>query len=98
MAYYDIMQVCLNGHRITDTYETHPEHRQEYCDQCGARTIIACPNCNKPIRGHHYVPNVASMFSASVSEFCLGCGKAYPWIKSGQKKNSEKDKTQDDSF
>ena len=98
MAYYDIMQVCLNGHRITDSYNTSPENRQEYCDQCGAKTITTCPICNKPIRGHHYVPGVASMLTTPVPEFCFNCGKAYPWIKSGKKKKSNIDKTQDDSL
>jgi hypothetical protein len=37
--YYETMQVYLNGHQITDRYNSSPEQRRKYCDKCGAETI-----------------------------------------------------------
>ena len=74
---YDVMQVCLNGHQITDVAETFPHHRKQFCDACGERAIDACPECNAPIQGH--LKGVLSLQSADVPNNCPNCGTAYPW-------------------
>jgi hypothetical protein len=50
---YDVGQVCLNGHVITQFGGTRPEYLKKFCDKCGEPTLIACPKCSKPIQGYH---------------------------------------------
>ncbi len=39
--------------------------KDNYCSYCGAKLILACPNCNKPIENPY-------------AKFCKYCGKNYP--------------------
>jgi len=78
---YDVQQVCENGHQITSSYRESPEQRQNYCDQCGAKTITKCLNCNAEIRGYYSVPGVFSLGKTLVPSHCHNCGKAYPWTE-----------------
>ncbi len=48
---YDVQQVCENGHQITGCYDLCPDERQDFCQECGKPTIIACPSCSKTIEG-----------------------------------------------
>ena len=77
--WYDAMQVCLNGHQITDSAVSQPTSRQRFCENCGARTIDACQNCNSNIRGFHHMEGVVVIRSIPVPRYCVGCGEAYPW-------------------
>ena len=95
MSYYDVMQVCLNGHQITARYNEYPQHRQDFCKKCGSRTISACPKCNEPIRGHYNVRGVASFLEDPVPDFCHKCGKPYPWARTNHEKKSEDMKQED---
>lgn len=82
MAEYDTKQVCRNGHHITDRYEDYPERRQEYCDECGEETIIACPNCGETMEGDMKDSSVVAIgFEPTVPDFCDGCGEPFPWTK-----------------
>jgi hypothetical protein len=74
---YDVMQVCLNGHQITDAAESLPHQRKQFCPDCGEQTIDACPECNAPIQGH--LRGVLSIRSADIPNNCPNCGTAYPW-------------------
>lgn len=80
-SYYDTMQVCRkNGHLITDTYDTYPEHRQSFCDKCGSETIYKCPHCDTKIKGYYHVEGVFSVFGGpGVPLNCHQCGRKYPW-------------------
>jgi len=42
---YGTAQVCLNGHLANLSYHDSPEFRQEFCNQCGARTVTQCQSC-----------------------------------------------------
>ena len=82
---YDVQQVCENGHKITGCYHTKEKRRQKFCQQCGEKTIIACPNCNEEIQGDciKELPNggwtiVKRVF---VPLYCRNCGKPYPWTQ-----------------
>jgi len=90
MGTYDAMQVCLNGHQITDSYYKNPEFRSKHCDQCGAETIIECPKCGEPIRGKYHIERVANLRSTPVPEFCHKCGEPYPWV--GKKLKEQKNR------
>jgi hypothetical protein len=82
MGQYDIQQVCLNGHQITDRYGSAPQFRRSYCPTCGASTIHACPACNTPIKGDYDVPGVVAIgFKTRVPPFCDNCGNPFPWAE-----------------
>jgi hypothetical protein len=74
---YDVMQVCLNGHRITDSAEMLPDHMKPFCPDCGEKTIATCPECRAPIQGH--LKGVLSARPSPVRNNCHQCGTAYPW-------------------
>jgi len=74
---YDVMQVCLNGHQITDSAETLPDHRKNFCDECGEKTIDTCQQCNATIQGH--LKGTLSVRSTKVPNNCPNCGATYPW-------------------
>lgn len=86
-AFYDTRQVCLNGHEITTKYNRKPETRADYCPECGAETIVNCPNCNASIRGMHFI--MAATFGSprprpsadqkKLAKNCYNCGTPYPW-------------------
>lgn len=78
-SWYDGMQVCVNGHRITAYATSQPEHCQNHCATCGARTITACESCNTPMRGHYHVDGVISLANTPVPKYCIACGQAFPW-------------------
>jgi len=79
MGQYDVMQVCVNGHQITDTYNRYPEFRKDYCPKCGAETIYKCPNCGKPIKGDYHVSGIVVSSRTPVPVICEYCGKDFPW-------------------
>lgn len=77
--WYDVMQVCLNGHGITSVAGSKPIHRENFCKQCGAQTIDSCQECRCPIRGYRHTPRVVDTRPVPVPKYCIGCGKPYPW-------------------
>ena len=96
MGEYDTAQVCLNGHMINSSARNMPEHNQDFCDKCGARTITECPHCNTPIRGYYHNPDFVLTGPENPPSFCHNCGKTYPWteakLKAGQELVEEFDK------
>jgi len=78
---YDVAQVCLNGHPITEFARSQPEHNQKFCGTCGAETIDKCPSCGHFIRGFYHIPGVVSMSDFAAPAFCYNCGKPYPWTE-----------------
>ncbi len=89
MGEYDTMQVCREGHKITEHYDAKPEHRQKYCENCGSETLTECPECGASIRGHYSESGVQTSDEAEgltpmgsgrpVPSYCHGCGTAHPW-------------------
>jgi len=81
MGWYDVSQICLNGHTITRRASSSPQVLQKFCDKCGEATITNCPNCNTPIRGEYETDGVVFIgFSTPPApNFCHECGKPYPW-------------------
>lgn len=81
--YYDAMQVCLNGHLITERYHESPEFRKKFCTTCGEPTIFQCPECKAEIQGYYHTPGVVyiGLSRTSVPHICHDCGKDYPWKK-----------------
>jgi len=83
MGQYDIAQICLNGHVITNRAQRAPEFTQIFCDECGESTITKCEKCKTPIRGHYHVEGVIAISgrAPTAPSFCHECGNAYPWIE-----------------
>lgn len=79
MGTFDIAQICLNGHVITEMAGGHPEYRKQFCTECGEQTIMACQNCNTNIKGYHHVPGVIGFFDYHKPKYCEKCGQAFPW-------------------
>ena len=74
------VHACLNGHTlVSPNWIT----QAEYCEQCGAKMIDKCPECDYPINewdfGHIPVLGTPHYFRAA---YCKHCGKPYPWTKS----------------
>lgn len=79
--WYDVAQICLNGHVVNSSTKAYPEHSTNFCSKCGKATITACEKCNSEIRGKYHVPMV---FGGGYDKpnFCISCGIPYPWTES----------------
>lgn len=73
------MQVCLSGHQITAYAESQSESRENFCKECGSKTIDACQSCDVKIRGHRHFEGWANLSRIPVPKYCINCGIAYPW-------------------
>lgn len=80
-SYYDVAQVCPNGHVATDMAHCYPQHRRPHCEECGEATIIDCPKCQTSIRGYYHVPGVIGGFDYKPPAFCYQCGAPFPWTE-----------------
>jgi hypothetical protein len=81
---FDVAQICLNGHLITDEYNGSPERRKNYCDRCGEKTIFECPCCNQKIRGDYFFFRSlnrlkSNQFHRQFPYYCDNCGEPFPW-------------------
>lgn len=79
MDEYDVMQVCLNGHRITTTLRSSPQHGKQHCSKCGTPTLSQCQHCQADIRGSYRQRHARVVHLPNVPAFCHACGKPYPW-------------------
>jgi hypothetical protein len=77
-GYYDVAQICENGHIVNSMAHDYPNSNQDYCDKCGAPTIMACPSCETAIRGFFHDP-MGLGFSYAAPAFCYNCGNPFPW-------------------
>src|SRR5947209_11487834 len=76
-TWFDVAQVCLNGHLINGQVHAAPYLNQPYCDRCGAATVTACLECGAAIRGAFHEPGIFPELRAP--SYCLECGEAYLW-------------------
>ncbi len=77
--FQDTAQVCLNGDLIDASYHYFPEGRRDFCPECGAKTITACPRCQADIPGTLHMVNAFVGGTEDVPRFCHKCGAPYPW-------------------
>lgn len=80
MNEYDVQQVCVNGHQITDHFYTAPESRSSICQSCGASTIYVCQSCGTEIEGA-ISRNKPENISTLVPTHCKKCKEPFPWTK-----------------
>ena len=76
-----VLQVCIDGHIITDDYKNNLQDRRTICDECGEKTINQCPNCNYPITDTNQL-SVGSKYP--IPDKCSYCGSDFPWKKKVQ--------------
>jgi Uncharacterized protein conserved in bacteria (DUF2321)/REase_DpnII-MboI len=81
VGYQDVMQVCRNGHVITDLLRSHPEQSLARCHRCGADTFDHCPTCGHPLAGATFVPGLVLLGRREPPQFCLLCGASFPWTR-----------------
>lgn len=83
MGYYDVAQICLNGHIITRNANRSPQLRQNHCKKCGEPTIMKCPSCGADIQGEYHVDGVfvGGFRTPPPPNFCHVCGHPYPWTE-----------------
>lgn len=87
MAIFDVAQICLNGHVINRSHIEYPDYSKHFCDECGAITIISCPNCNKQIRGARR--DDIDFERIPAPKFCEHCGLPFPWTEKRLKATKE---------
>jgi len=75
----DVMQVCRNGHVITDLLHAYPDRGLSHCDRCGAVTLDRCATCGLEIPGAVHVPGLVPVGRSLPPEFCSACGAPFPW-------------------
>lgn len=81
MGFYDVAQVCPNGHVANSSARERAASNKDYCDRCGEKTITACPDCGKNIKGDYHYDNVSGFIPYNPPAFCQYCGSAFPWTK-----------------
>jgi hypothetical protein len=77
----DVMQVCRNGHVITDLLHSYPERALSHCDRCGAATLDRCATCGREIAGAVHVPGLVPVGRSQPPDFCASCGAPFPWSR-----------------
>lgn len=77
----DAMQVCRNGHVVTDLLRTCPERALTHCDRCGAVTLDHCETCGHELPGAFVVPGLQPLGARPAPHYCSMCGAAFPWTR-----------------
>jgi hypothetical protein len=81
LGWWDVAQICLNGHMISQQVVAERDHSQAFCSRCGKATVMACRHCRAPIRGVYHVPGTYVLDDVALPSYCLGCGRPYPWTE-----------------
>jgi hypothetical protein len=84
----DVMQVCRNGHVVTDRLRACPEESRYHCERCGATTLHACPTCGQDLAGAVLVPGLQPIGTGKPPAYCPTCGAAFPWGRLARKVGS----------
>lgn len=79
MSSYHTAQVCLNGHLVCQSIQDYPDEQQNFCSDCGAKTITECPSCHSKLRGFY---DSDFIMATKVEHYCFNCGVPYPWTSS----------------
>jgi hypothetical protein len=74
----DVMQVCRNGHVLTERLRSRPDQGRTHCDRCGAVTVDRCLTCGEALPGAAAV-DLPPIGAPRPPQFCAACGAAFPW-------------------
>jgi hypothetical protein len=82
-SWYDVGQICTNGHVVNWASKRWPQHNQARCSLCGAETTTVCVFCKHEIRGEYHVYNLSRLdgWTEPVPAYCRGCGAPHQWTK-----------------
>jgi hypothetical protein len=83
------MQVCQNGHVITDLLRTCPDRALSHCDRCGSATIDRCLTCGGELPGALAVPGLQPIGARQPPRYCSTCGAAFPWTEQAERPKTE---------
>jgi hypothetical protein len=75
----DVLQVCRNGHVITDRLHSCGEQGLHHCDRCGATTVTCCATCGQALPGAVLVTGLSPIGAGRPPAYCSTCGAAFPW-------------------
>jgi hypothetical protein len=78
---HDVMQVCRQGHVITDRLRRHPELARVLCHRCGSPTFSRCPSCGRDLPGALPQPGPIPIGEPRAPERCPSCAGAFPWTR-----------------
>jgi REase_DpnII-MboI/Uncharacterized protein conserved in bacteria (DUF2321) len=76
---HDVMQVCRNGHVITDRLLSAPDQGELHCDRCGAATVSRCLTCGQELPGALLLPGPVPIGKPQPPQYCSLCGASFPW-------------------
>ncbi|MED4690631.1 DUF2321 domain-containing protein [Peribacillus frigoritolerans] len=85
---YKTAQICMNGHVVNGNMEDYAVANQNYCEDCGAKTIYECQRCKTKIRGDDDYSIGYDMLQIA-PKHCSECGTAFPWLE--EKLNAAKE-------
>jgi hypothetical protein len=75
----DVMQVCRNGHVITDRLRSDPDSGRTHCDRCGAATLDHCATCGADLPAAAGLLGLVPIGTWPAPRHCPTCGAAFPW-------------------
>jgi len=78
-AVHDTMQVCRNGHVVTDRLHGCPEGGSTHCIRCGTTTLDRCQTCGQELAGAITIPGLLPIGVRQPPHYCSTCGAAFPW-------------------
>ena len=73
-------RVCLNGHYVAQT----PNVNFNFCRECSAEIIDACPSCESPVYVDKFViknNDKGKTVTHFVMPYCGICQSPYPWTR-----------------
>jgi hypothetical protein len=80
-SWFDVAEICLNGHVTNSMSQQHPERRTKFCENCGQQVISKCTKCKTSIKGYYHISRVRG-HGYSRPAYCTNCGLPYPWTDS----------------
>ncbi len=75
------MQVCRNGHVVTDRLLASPASGANHCGRCGAGTLDRCGTCGRALAGAVSVAGLVPIGPPAPPAYCSACGAAFPWTR-----------------
>jgi hypothetical protein len=77
----DVMQVCRNGHVITDRLRSDPQSGRTHCERCGASTMDHCSTCGTELPGALAGVDLIPIGAMPPPRACPTCGAVFPWAR-----------------
>src|SRR5262245_24327972 len=75
----DVMEICRNGHVITDRFRSDPASALHHCDRCGAPTLHCCPTCGQEFHSPRHALGLVPLGKWPAPLQCSTCGATFPW-------------------